>query len=234
VLQIEEELRDLAGQQQPLVDDRLGRQAGDVEVARRIAAGLADAVLGELADHVQRPLVRARRHPAHPDVDLAEHRHHRAGLGADVGGVGRDVAPAQDALALGGDRVLEDLLAGGALGAVRRQEHLADAVAAAARHLEAEAQALGLEEAVRELEHDAGAVAGIRIGAAGGAMGQPAQHLEALLDDASRLFAFDMGDEADATGVLLRGRIVEAVPWRRTQSLMHRVYPSGQCGRSAL
>jgi hypothetical protein len=203
---------ELVGQEQPLVDDGLGRQRRDVERAGGIAAAGAHAVLGELADHVQRALVGRRRHPHQPQVQLAEHRHHLLGGGADHAGVDRHVAPAQHPLALGRDHLLEDPLARGARGGIGRQEHLADAVAAAPRHVEAQPQALGLEEPVRELQRDAGAVAGVGIGAARAAVGQPVEHPQRVLDDAPRLLTLDVGDEADATRVVLGRRIVETEP----------------------
>jgi hypothetical protein len=208
--QVGVERRELVRQEQALVDDRLGRQRRDVEGAAGIEPLGADPVLGQLADHVQGPLVGRRRHPQEPDVELAEHRHDLLGGRPDGAGVDRHVAPAHHPLALGGDRGLEDALARRARGRVRRQEHLGDAVAAAARHVEAQALALGLEEAVGELERDAGAVAGLGVGAARAAVGQPGQDPERVFDDLPGLLTFDVRDEPHAAGVTLGRRIVEA------------------------
>jgi hypothetical protein len=57
-LQVEKELRQLPRQQQALVNDGLVGQAGDVEIALGIDAAIANAILGKLANHVQRALVR--------------------------------------------------------------------------------------------------------------------------------------------------------------------------------
>ena len=70
---------------------------------------------------------------------------------------------------------------------------------------------LGLQELVRHLHQDAGAVAGQRIAAARAAMRQVLQNLQALLHDVVRLDAFDVGDEADAAGVVLEPRIVQSL-----------------------
>jgi hypothetical protein len=44
-------------------------------------------------------------------------------------------------------------------------------------------------------------------------VGQAVEDLEALLDDAMALLVLDVADEADAAGVSLLGRIVEALCW---------------------
>ena len=100
-----------------------------------------------------------------------------------MGGVGRDVAPADHALAFGGDGLLEDRLARGARFGVRRQEHLADREPPVRREREAEASALGAKESLGELEQDASAIAGLGISAACRAMRQPPQDLEPVVDD---------------------------------------------------
>ena len=67
------------------------------------------------------------------------------------------------------------------------------------------------EELVRDLHQDAGAVAHARIGADRAAMLEIAQDAQAVLDDLVRLAALDVGDEADAAGVLVERRIVQAL-----------------------
>ena len=65
------------------------------------------------------------------------------------------------------------------------------------------------QEAVGELDQEAGAVAGLRIAAAGTAVLEVLEHLDALVDDACERVAVDVRDEADAAGVVLVRRIVE-------------------------
>ena len=79
--------------------------------------------------------------------------------------------------------------------------------------------ALLLEELVRHLDQDAGAVAGQRIAAAGAAMHEVQEDLDALADDVVRRDALDVGDEADATRVVLELRIVESGPAREAHRL---------------
>jgi hypothetical protein len=71
------------------------------------------------------------------------------------------------------------------------------------------------QKAIRHLHEHAGAVAGIRFAAAGAAVQEVEEDLEPLLDDGVRLPPFDVDDEADAAGVVLVARIVEA--WRRVE-----------------
>jgi len=63
---------------------------------------------------------------------------------------------------------------------------------------------------VRNLHQNAGAVAGAWIGADRAAMLEIAENVERVGDDLMRLLALDIGDEADAAGILLQRGIVEA------------------------
>lgn len=64
---------------------------------------------------------------------------------------------------------------------------------------------------VGNLDQDAGAVAHQLVGAHGAAVIQVFQDLQALLDDGVALAALDMGHEADATGVVLVVRVIQAL-----------------------
>jgi hypothetical protein len=70
---------------------------------------------------------------------------------------------------------------------------------------------------VRNLHQDAGAVAGARVGADRAAMLEVAQNADRVGDDLVRLLALDIGDEADAAGILFQAEIVETFS-RRTPS----------------
>ena len=76
-------------------------------------------------------------------------------------------------------------------------------------------RAFALEKGVRNLDQDARAVAGLRIAAAGAAMRQIDQNLDALQDDIVRLPALDIGDKADAAGVVLVLRAVKSLSRRQ-------------------
>ena len=91
-----------------------------------------------------------------------------------------------------------------------------------------EAEALGFrrEEAVRDLDHDAGAVAGLGIGTHGAAMLEVLEDGQSVGHHAMALGIVDIGDEADAAGVVLVARIVETV--RFGKPLWQHVHVHGQ------
>ena len=70
---------------------------------------------------------------------------------------------------------------------LHRQEGHAYAILAGRRQGESQPGALAREELVRDLDQHAGAVAGFRIAAAGAAVRQVDEHLNALDDDVVRL-----------------------------------------------
>src|SRR5688572_32539136 len=65
------------------------------------------------------------------------------------------------------------------------------------------------EEAIPRLDQDAGAVAGVRLAAAGPAVLEVDEHLQRLLDDVVRALPLDVHDEPDAAGVALMARVVQ-------------------------
>ena len=124
--------------------------------------------------------------PAHRAVrrgheELLEPRLVGAGQIRQRAVVGRHHTPAEDVQRLlGGDRL--DPLPGGRGGVVGlRQKGDADGVRAGRRQVEA---GLGAQERVRDLDQDAGAVPGARVGTRGAAVVEVAQRLQALGDDA--------------------------------------------------
>ena len=97
---------------------------------------------------------------------------------------------------------------------VARQEDEPGAVLAGRRQGDAEPGALAAQEPVRHLEQDAGAVAGVRLAAAGAAVQEVDQDLERLAHDRVRAPPLDVHDEADAAGVVLVARVVETLGGR--------------------
>ena len=172
-----------------LVDRLRDRLAQDVELALEIIVGLGGAVAAD--EHL-----------------------HAGGFGrldgdAERGVVGRHVAPAEQhqplVLDLVGDDALDDVTPRRFLG----HEQRADRVIAGLRQLEADLGGLAREEGVRDLHQDAGAVAGARVGADRAAMFEVAQDADRIRDDLMRFLALDVGDEADAAGILFEREVVK-------------------------
>src|SRR5262249_35287767 len=91
---------------------------------------------------------------------------------------------------------------------VLREEAHGDAVVAGRRQLGGHR---GAEELVRQLEQDAGAVAGAGIASGGAAVGQVGEDLQRLRDRLVAGDAVEPGDASRTAGVVLEGRIVEAL-----------------------
>jgi hypothetical protein len=150
--------------------------------------------------------------------------------------------PAEQLLALLAHRLLEEALARLAAGAIGRQKHRTHRVASRRGELDLELVRFLDEEIVRRLHQDARAVTGVGLAAAGTAVLQVQQHLNALLDDVAGLAALDVDDEPDAARVVLVLRVVKSLgrggsPARlavsklshRTQTLLKpRNYPMGK------
>src|SRR6185503_19405077 len=184
-----------------LVDRLRDRLAQDVEPALEFVLGLRRAVAADEYLHV---------------IGFG-----RLDSFAERGVVGRHVAPAEQQQAfflyLFGDDALDHLSPSRFL----RHEQRADRVVAGLRQLEADLGCLAREEGVRNLHENAGTVAGARIGANSAAMFEVAQNDDRVGDDLMRLLALDVGDEADAAGILLHAEVVQALG-RRTPSMFAR------------
>ena len=68
---------------------------------------------------------------------------------------------------------------------------------------------------MRDLEQDAGAVAGVRVAARRAAVGQVAEDLERAGDDLVRGLALRVATKPEAAGVVLEVGIVEALARRK-------------------
>ena len=91
------------------------------------------------------------------------------------------------------------------------QKHHPHAVLAGRRQRETQLGALAREELVRNLDQHPGAVAGLRIAAAGPAMRQVDEHLYALHDNVVRFLTLDVGHEADTAGIVLKAGVVKSL-----------------------
>ena len=213
---------DLVREQQALVDDRPAGERGHVEVGERrrsvLPRQLFERVLGLLADRQDLALegVLVRRARAARDDRLTDHRHLVENGLPKAGGVDRDVAPADQALALDADEMLElaDREVAGVL--VGRQEAHGDRVVARGRQIDARARRPMSHQRIGNLDQAARPVADQRIGADGAAMVEIHQDLEPAGDHFLRLSALDVGHEADAARVVLAPRVIQTLWWRET------------------
>src|SRR6266436_3419584 len=104
------ELRNLVGEEEPLVDERPSREARDVKRFGVAQRRFAHQTLDALADHVELALEGGGvvGVTATPDEDLADLRHHAPREVAALGRIDGDAAPAEEALLLVADDALEE------------------------------------------------------------------------------------------------------------------------------
>ena len=101
---------------------------------------------------------------------------------------------------------------------VHGQEDHSHAVLARRRQGNAQFGAFAVEKGVRNLNQDAGAVAGLRVAATRAAMHQILQNLDALGHNVVGLLALDIGYKANAAAVmLLLGAIETLRAWKTSK-----------------
>ena len=76
------------------------------------------------------------------------------------------------------------------------------------------------EEGVGNLDEDAGAIAGVRLAAAGAAVLQVDQHLQTARDYRMGSAARDVDHESDAAGVVFEAWVVQPAPLQRVNVLI--------------
>ena len=205
VLEVGVVAQQLRAGEHALVDDRAAGERRDHELR-------AGGDLRHAADHVQLALegvLVQRQLVGRGDDEVLDVRREEVGRDADVVLVHRHVAPLDDALALVGDRGLEQLLELLAAVLLARQEADADAVRARLGQLGVDDAA---HELVGQLEQDSGAVARVRVGARRAAMLEVLERDDRALDGLVGGHRIELCDHGDTAGVVLVGRVVEADP----------------------
>ncbi len=203
VLQVGEVAHQLRRREHALVDDRARGEARDHELR-------PGGQLGDAADHVELALERVLvvlELALGGDDEVLDVRGEVVGRDADVVLVDRHVAPADHALALGLDGVLEQLLERRALLLVLGEEADADAVAPRGREVAADETT---HQLVGHLHEDPRAVAGVRVGARGAAVLEVLQRDDRAADRLVRRVTIELRDERDAASVVLIGWVVQA------------------------
>jgi len=182
-------------------------------------------MLGKLPDHIEHALEgegvlrlcrRGRPHRVAPTVRMSTPAYENLsyhGLARLRGGPERGIVcghrpPAEQGLPFLADRLLQYDLAGAALICVARQVNHAGAVCARLRQRNALLSADSLQEVVRHLEEDAGAVTRVGLTAACTPVPQVDQDGERMAQDSIRAPAVNVGDEPDAACRVLAARIV--------------------------
>ncbi len=204
-------LAELVGEEHALVDHRPARQRHRIIAGEAAVAALIDRLRDRLAQDVEPPfeVILGLRAAVAADEYL-----HVGGFGrlhglAERRIVGRHVAPAEQRQAFGLDLVGDDALDDFAPRGFARHEQRADGVFAGLRQGEAELLGLARKEAVRDLHQNARAVTGARIGTGGAAMFEVAEDVDRVGHDLVGLLALDVGDEADAAGILFLAEVVK-------------------------
>ena len=218
VAQVGVEVVDVLGEEHPLVDHRPAAQRTDVEIGDvQRQHRLLDAPPDDV-EVVFEPVVAAAAVVGDHDLlDLGPRRH---GLFADGRRVHRHLPPAVDRISEIEDLGLDDHPAGllrSQVGA--RQEHHADREAPAARRVPGVADVV-LEDVLRDLHVDPGAVAGLAVGVQRAAVPDRLERRDARLHHPAPRTAVDGGDEPHAAGVAFVGGAVEALP-RQAVDLVH-------------
>src|SRR6266511_666515 len=122
----------------------------------------------------------------------------------------RHVPPAKERLSLLGDDARQKLLESQPGAGFCGEEHRARAVAALGWQLDTRSGRDLAQEAIRDLDQNAGAVAGIGFTPARAAVLQVDQYLQAARDYRMGSPACNIDDEPDAAGVVFEGWIVES------------------------
>ena len=226
--QVGVERAELFGEKHALVDERAAGQRADVEIGD---LGVAHAALDAPADEVERALeIVVADAGLVRDHDLLDLGARGVGLLADHGRVDRHLAPAEDTVAEIEDFALDD----GAAGLLRGEVGLGQE-----DHARGDASGLGvvaglgdllMEEVLRDLDMDARAVAGLAVGVHRAPVPDRLERVDARFDHVAPGRAVDRGDEPDAAGSMLVGRIVEALG-RKARRL---AAPAGKLGGGGL
>ena len=195
----------LRGVEHALVNDGPAAERRDVEVAarrdRRARYGLLDEPADDIEFALERHVLDQAGRPI--DEDLANQRLGGFGTRAQARVLCRDVAPAQEMQTFVRDHLLEQAEAFDAADLVLREEDHAHAVAALASQVDAGLGGHVGEEAVGDLDRQAGAVTGVLLRAGCAAVLKVDQDGQGVTNDRMRRAAGDVHDKAEAARIVL-------------------------------
>ena len=167
--------------------------------------------MGLLADHEELALesVGVGCVLAATDEELTDHRLDRGDAFAEARRVHGDVAPSEHGLSFSDHQFPKQVFAHDTVDGVLGEEQHADAIFAGGGQVDALFGHLGSEQPIGDLEQHAGSVTCERVGANSAAMGEVGERGQALIDDLPALAPLDVGDEADATRVMVEPGVTE-------------------------
>ena len=204
IRQVRIELRQILGQEHPLVDERAAGERAEIQLRNLRRDGL---LLDPPADDVKIALIGRVIAPLGvPDQNLLDLGPRRIGLFADHRGVDRHLAPAVNRVARGKNFRLANLpatLLRAKIGLGQKDHAHRDP--AGLELVAAIAHRLG-KEILRDFNMDARAIARLAIGIDGTAVPDGLERINTGLNDLTRGAAIEGGDEAHAAGIML-GRI---------------------------
>ena len=201
IQQIRVEFRQRGRQEHALVDERTCRERAQVQFRD---LGRDRLLLDPAADHEQVALHRrAVALLGVPQQDLLDLGPRGVRLLADALDVDRHLAPAIDQVATGEDFGLDDLAAALLRAEIGLgQEGHAHRDTAGLKFVAAALHRIG-EEILRDLDMDAGTIAGLAIGIDSAAVPDGLERIDARLHHLAPRLAVERGDEAHAAGIML-------------------------------
>ena len=212
VAQVRVVARELRRGEHALVDDGARRERRDRDLLARARLDHAPHDVETALERELGVVVAQRR----LDEDLPDERLDGGRARAGDVMVDRHVAPSEQALAAVLDGRLHDALDLAPRVRLAREEAHTDAVAAALGQFEVGDLA---QELVGRLHQDAGAIAGVELGAARPAVLEVVEHPEGLAYGLVRATVRQVGDGADAARVVLKVWVVEARGPRTLESV---------------
>ena len=213
VVEVGEEAAHLRGHEHALVDDGATGHGAHVEdLAGKRGVGVGHALDGAAADiELALEVLAARRGLRAAQEGLQDGGHASLGRAAQVVRVHGHLSPEHEGHVGRGAALLEDAArVGDALGVVVREEEHGHAVVALVGQELALLLRLLAEEAVRDLEEHAGAVAGVALQAGAAAVLQVDQDGKRVVQGLVAALALEVRDGADAAGVVLVLAAVQA------------------------
>ena len=214
VVEVGIELRQLLGDEHPLVDEGAGGQRREVDPGLALHALARDERPPIELDVAERGCALRRG-----KEQVLEGRHGVARHLADHGVVGGHIPPRDDAQVFARGDLLDRRHHRFAVRSRTRQERAPDGIGAGRRQLDADDRP---QEAIRNLDEDPGAVADVGLGTGRSPMVEVAERRDAEVDHSVRLPAVHVDDEPDTARVMLERRVVQALLVR------HRSHPVGR------